>query len=276
MEFMEIGDSEEQKFFTKYGTFEQRKQEFLNKMFLYTNQLIGDENFRTYLYKDFFKFDRNPLIVDTLALDPISGHNWTHHKTYDFHTNEQVCSLRQGVQCLRTSQLDTLCQSYSLYNMFVYNYGFIKFKHGIRKYPELKDINNFHHLNEGTNPITGRPICVNFRNVYVDHEGIRHLVMLFNNDRLNAIKFNATNVADFLIEILTNKLIKNFINEFNFINIKVTNDKNKKVSLLSDEKGKFVKDIDKKTINVLEEWKTVGYMYLAGIDGLYYNHKNQS
>ena len=275
MSFMQIDDSEEQEFFTEYGTFEQRKQEFLNKMFLYTNQLIGDENFRTYLYKDFFKFEENPLIVDILALDPISGHNWTHHKTYDFNTGKQVCSLEQGAQCLRTSQFDTMCQSYSLYNMFVYNYNLITLKHGIRQYPALKDINNFHELDDGLDRNTGRPICINFRTVFYENEGIT--MMIFNNKRLDAIKFNATNVADFLIEILSNREIKKFINDFSFPNIKVPNDENTEVFLLpDDEKGKFVKGIAKKTINVLKEWKTVGYMYLAGIDGLYYNFKNSS
>ena len=274
MSFMQIGDSEEQEFFTEYGTFEQRKQEFLNKMFLYTNQLIGDKNFRTYLYKDFFKFKKNPLIVDILAVDPISGHNWTHHKTYDFNTGKQVCSIEQGAQCLRTSQFDTMCQSYSLYNMFVYNYNLITLKHGIRQYPALKDINNFHELDDGLDRNTGRPICINFRTVFYENEGIT--MMIFNNKRLDAIKFNATNVANFLIEILSDRAIQKYINKFEFPNIKVPNDKNTKVSLLSDEKGKFVEKIDKKTIEVLEEWKTVGYMYLAGIDGLYYNFKNSS
>ena len=100
--------------------------------------------------------------------------------------------------------------------------------------------------------------------------------MIFNNDRLDAIKFNATNVADFLIEILSNREIKKYMNGFSFPNIKGLNDKNTEVFLLDEEKGKFVKDIVNKTINVLKEWKTVGYMYLAGIDGLYYNFKNSS
>ena len=210
------------------------KQEFINRFYVYINQVFGDYNVRKKILQ-FFKLPQKSLSVQA-GIDR-DGSEWTHHVAIDLKNNKIICSVEKGHQEIESD--DIACQSYSIYNTIIVNKKYI-----IQKNTN-KDIINF------VNSLKSLENIYKFKRLNTDGS--------LNLKRIQIVKDNTDKIVNLFLWLLSQKIIIDEINDLNFERLK--DDKNRLI--VKEGSGKYITDIISKLVLILNDWKDEGYLYFA-------------
>ena len=210
------------------------KQEFINRFYVYINQVFGDENVREKIL-DFFKLPKKALVVKSGTDRDLSS--WTHHVAIDLKNNKIICSVEKGHQEIHSD--DIACQSYSIYNTIIANKKYILDK--IKNRDQIEFVNSLKSLENSHK----------HKRLNIDGS--------FNLKRVEIVKNNTDKIVNLFLWLLSQKFIMDEINDLNFERLK----DDKKRLIIKEGSGKYITDIIPKLVIVLNDWKDQGYLYFV-------------
>ena len=213
------------------------KQDFINRSYVYINQVFGDDNVRMKIL-ELFNLPKGALMVDCVI--DRDNSEWSHHLAIDlFKNNKRFCSVEEGQQEIYSD--DTACQSYSIYNTLIINKDYI-----------LKNISPKHSKRVSfLKKLEPLEKCSRFKRYLKNGE--------INENRIDCVHRNTIKIATLLKWLLKQKSIITEINDLLFLRLKDENDN----FIVSDGKGRYVDKIIPKLNKVLTDWEKYGYIYFV-------------